>query len=112
MVVSQDNFNYVGFQRVFGNLLLNLKFRTISQKLYNLVFILRRIIASVALDLKNYSGQQLQLIMLTNLLYLIYIGKTEPFVERSANNLAIANEYAIGILVYFFVIFTLFCPNK
>ena len=60
VLISLDHFNYQGFQRVFGDLVSSHKRDTVGQMLYNFIFIMRRMfIALVALDLKDYSSQQL-----------------------------------------------------
>ena len=112
-LISQDHFEYIGFQRVFGDLVSNLRRDTLGQLFYNFMFLIRRIvIAIVALDLKDYSSQQLQVLMILNLLYLIYQGKSKPFFGKANNFFALLNEFAIGLILICFVIFTQYCPNK
>ena len=72
----------------------------------------RIVIAFVALDLKDFSSQQLQVLMFINILYLIFIGKTKPFFGRTNNFIAMFNEYAVGLILICYVIFTEYCPNK
>ena len=69
-------------------------------------------IAIVALDLKEYSSQQLQVLMISNMVYLVYIGKNYPFVDRADNKFEFLNEFALGMVTIYYVIFTDFCPNK
>ena len=50
--------------------------------------------------------------MISNMIYMIYIGSTKPFYGRVNNTLELLNEFALGMIMICYVIFTEFCPNK
>ena len=50
--------------------------------------------------------------MYSNLMYVLYLGKSKPFYGRVENTIALLNELALGIIMHCFVIFTQFCPNE
>lgn len=76
------------------------------------MFIARRYsLIIIALHLNHLSSLQVVLVVLTNLFFLIYSIKTDPFVDREARFNDMLSEWCVMCLSYHLFLFTDFGPG-
>jgi len=91
-----------------GSLYKGISVEERSERLYNVVFCLRRMcLVLIMLSLKDYHYFKVQAFILLQTFYFIYIGWVQPHTEKLFNWLEMANETLLMILGY-----TLFCATN
>ena len=87
------------FIKTHGALITDLKVDTVSQKLFNLHFMVRRLLyLSIALNFINVvSSLQIVILMLTNTASLVYLGLSEAQETRTDKRLVLYNEFVVGL---------------
>ena len=84
-----------------GSLYKGISVEERSERLYNVVFCLRRMcIVLIMLSLKDYHYFKVQAFILLQTFYFIYIGWVQPHTEKLFNWLEMANETLLMILGY------------
>ena len=84
------------FFKAYGSLCEEIRFEHKLALLFNLLFLLRRVVFILTVTLLvDYPVLQLQVFMLMSLLMLIYLVHVKPFTEQSCNRLECFNELTI-----------------
>jgi len=84
-----------------GSLYKGISVEERSERLYNVVFCLRRMcLVLIMLSLKDYHYFKVQAFILLQTFYFIYIGWVQPHTEKLFNWLEMANETLLMILGY------------
>ena len=110
--VDKEYLEKVNVKKRFGLLYLNLDYRYRINRIYNLIFISRRITLSIyATFLIDYSGIQVMLLIGQNLMCMIFIGQNRPMNDRLLNRFEMLNEFLICQCTIILVSFTQFISN-
>jgi hypothetical protein len=95
------------FKDRYGSLFEDLELRSKWSAGFYLVYCLRRIVfCLVIFGMKEFSGLQLLVLNLMNLLILIYTGLSQPLIGRLANRLEMANELSVCFISFHWYFFT------
>ena len=103
------------FKKRWGSLYEFQKVNSLSQRLYNLVYILRRCIfmAMSMFFIKNVNGFiTLISFAILNQLFQIFIVNTKPYKKRILNRIEIFNEMFIQFSIYFMICYSNWIPDQ
>lgn len=95
-----------------GSLYSGLNERSKGALAYNVLFVSRRLIfAFIIVRLFYYPCQQVQVMMLSSIMMIIYTVSVRPFEEPLLNRVEIFNELCILVSSYHLIVFTDFMPS-
>ena len=98
------------FIKQFGYFYDTLKIGSWTSKIFNLTYILRRVFQSfIYMFMNQYPAQQIQLTLLINLGFCIYVGNCRPFILLAQNKTEFVNESLILMITVNLCVFTDFC---
>ena len=106
MMKNRDNLDVPSVKARIGTLYLGLRADREYVISYSLVFILRRVVfVLITFALFDYPGIQVQALIYSSLLYIIYIGHTSFHDPSSSKDLELMNEAIFLLICYHFVVF-------
>jgi hypothetical protein len=99
--------------QAFGSTYLDLRTKSKSSLMYNVIYMLRRLLISVLiLVFKKWPAAQIQIMIFHSILVIIYNKLARPFEDPKLNKLEIFNELCIMVSAYHLFLFTPFVEDS
>jgi len=106
-VQSPESLSTPSFKHKYAFLYEDLKLETLEQKLYQIIFLLRRLVLIwIAFDLHEVGSIQIILVVMLNLFWLIYKVSCDPMRTNQDKTMDIIVEIFTMIMCYHLLIFS------
>lgn len=94
-------------------LLSSIKTDTRLQRAYYLFFVLRRFsLIQIGMSLSHHSWFQVQALMLSNLIMVIYLASCDSYLTNFDRRMAIFTEFFTAAICFHLIVYTDFVANK